>query len=56
MRSRRIEAHRDRVLAIWGATKDITLDELPVEVARTGLTVSNAPPHRFYVRHGITPK
>jgi len=55
-RSRRIEAHRDRVLAIWEAAKDITLDELRVELARTGLTVSNATLHRFFVRHGITRK
>jgi transposase len=55
-RSRRIEAHRDRVLAIWEAAKDITLDELRVELARTGLMVSNATLHRFFARHGITRK
>ena len=55
-RSRRIEAHRDKVLAIWEPAKDITLDELRVALARTGLTVSNATLHRFFVRHGITRK
>jgi transposase len=55
-RSRRIEAHRERVLAIWEGTKDITLDELRGELARTGLTVSNATLHRFFVRNGITRK
>lgn len=55
-RSRRIEAHRDRVLAIWDAARDITLDELRIELASTGLAVSNATLHRFFVRHGITRK
>jgi len=55
-RSRRIEAHRDSVLAIWEAAKDITLDELRIELAQLGLMVSNATLHRFFVRHGITRK
>ena len=55
-RSQRIEARRDKVLAIWEAAKDITLDELRIELARAGLTVSNATLHRFFVRHGITRK
>ena len=55
-RSRRIEAHRERVLAIWEAAKDIMLDELRAELAGTGLTVSNATLHRFFARHGITRK
>ena len=55
-RSRRIEEHRDTVLGIWSQAKDITLDELRIELARTGLTVSIATLHRFFVRRGMTRK
>jgi hypothetical protein len=56
MRSGRIEERRDDILAIWGARKDITLDELRDAVADIGLTVSRVGLHRFFVRHGITRK
>lgn len=55
-RSRRIGAHWDKVLAIWEATRDITLDELRIEPARTGLTVLHATLHRFFVHHGTRAK
>ena len=55
-RSRRIEERRGEVLAIWGACKDITLDELRVELAGVDLIVANSTLHRFFVRHGITRK
>ena len=55
-RSRRIEERREEVFAIWGACKDITLDELRLSLAGTGLIVANATLHRFFVRHGITRK
>jgi transposase len=32
MRSRRIEERRDEILALWDARKDITLDELRLEL------------------------
>ena len=32
-RSRRIEEQREKVFAIWGACKDITLDELRVSLS-----------------------
>jgi len=38
------------------ARKDITLDELRVELAGIGLVVANGTLHRFFVRHGITRK
>lgn len=55
-RSRRIEEHRDKVLAIREAAQDVTLDELRIKLARTALTVSNATPHRFSARHGVKHK
>ena len=55
-RSARIEEHREEILAIWGARKDITLDELRLELAGLGLVVANATLHRFFVRHNITRK
>ncbi len=56
MRSRRVEAHREDILALWAARKDITLDELRVELADTGLVVAISTLHRFFVRHRITRK
>ena len=56
MRSRRVEARRADILALWEARKDISLDELRVALAEAGLVVSNAALHRFFVRHGITRK
>ena len=55
-RSRRIEERREEILALWEARKDITLDELRVELAGAGLVVANSTLHRFFVRHGITRK
>jgi hypothetical protein len=49
-------ADRDTVLAICEAAKDITLDELRIELAQLGLTVSNDTLNCFFVRHGITRK
>lgn len=56
MRSRRVEARRADILALWEARKDISLEELCAALAGAGLMVSNAALHRFFVRHGITPK
>jgi len=56
MRSRRVEERRDEILALWDARKDITLDELRVELAGIGLSVANSTLHRFFVRHAITRK
>lgn len=56
MRSRRIEARREDILAIWKTRKDITLDELRDALAAVGVTVSRVGLHRFFVRHGITRK
>ena len=56
MRSRRVEARREVILALWEARKDITLDELRVELAGKGLVVATSTLHRFFVRHGITRK
>ena len=56
MRSRRVEASREMILALWEAHKDATLDELRVALSEAGLVVSNSTLHRFFVRHGITRK
>ena len=56
MRSRRVEARREEILALWEARKDISLGELRAGLAEIGLTVSVAGLHRFFVRHGMTRK
>jgi transposase len=55
-RSGRTEQRREEILALWEARKDITLDELRVDLAGAGLVVANSTLHRFFVRHGITRK
>ena len=55
-RSRRIEAHRDTVLALHEARRDITLDELRRELGQVGVVVAISTLHRFFARHGITRK
>ena len=56
MRSRRIEERREEILALWEARKDITLDELRLELTGMGLSVANSTLHRFFARHAITRK
>ena len=55
-RSHRIEDRHEDILALLEGCKDITLDELRVALAETGLIVGNSTLHRFFVRHGITRK
>jgi transposase len=55
-RSHRIEAHREMILALCEARRDITLAELRAELAAAGLTVAVSTLHRFFERHGITRK
>jgi transposase len=56
MRSRRIEAHRDKIFEIYEACRDITLEELRAELAKSGLSVAVSSLHRFFERHGMTRK
>ena len=56
MRSRRVEERRKDILALWEARKDITLNELRVQLAGKGLAVAISTLHRFFVRHRITRK
>ena len=56
MRSRRVEARREDILALWEARRDISLEELRAGLIEIGLTVSVAGLHRFFVRHGLTRK
>jgi transposase len=55
-RSRQIEAHRDRILSLHEARRDITLDEIRRELGQSGVTVAISTLHRFFARHGITRK
>lgn len=55
-RSRRIEAHRDTVLSLHAARRDITLDELRRELDQAGVVVAISTLHRFFARHGISRK
>ena len=56
MRSRRVEARRADILALWEARKDISLEELRIALIEVGLHVSVAGLHRFFVRRGMTRK
>jgi transposase len=56
MGSRRVEERAADILALWGARKDISLEELRAGLAEIGLQVSVAGLHRFFVRQGITRK
>jgi transposase len=56
MRSRRVEARRADILAIWEARRDISLEELRLALIEVGLQVSVAGLHRFFVRRGMTRK
>jgi transposase len=56
MSSRRIEEWRAKVLAVWDARKDVSLEELRLALIELGLHVSVAGLHRFFVRHGMTRK
>ena len=55
-RSRRVEERCEEILAVWEARKDITLDELRLELTGMGLSVANSTLHRFVTRHAITRK
>ena len=55
-RSRRIEAHRETILALHGASREITLDELRRELGQAGVRVAILTLHRFFARHGTTRK
>lgn len=55
-RSRRIEAHRETVLALHKARRDIMLEELRRELGQAGVSVAISTLHRFFARHGITRK
>ena len=55
-RSRRIEERHGDILALLEGCRDITLDELRIALAGSGLIVANSTLHRFFVRHGITRK
>ena len=55
-RSRRIEAHRETVLALHEARRDITLDELRRELGQAGVMVAISMLYHFFARHGITRK
>ena len=55
-RPRRIEARRDTILALHGAWRDVTLDELRRELGQAGVMAAISTPHRVFARHRITRK
>ena len=55
-RSHRIEEHHERVMALYAARRDGTLEELRQALAGAGLSVAISTLHRFFARHGITRK
>ena len=55
-RSDRIEAHQVRILALYEARRDITLEELRAALADLGVLVSVSTLHRFFARRGFTRK
>ena len=55
-RSKRIEAHHQKIVALYEGRRDITLGELRQELGRAGLSVAISTLHRFFARHGITRK
>lgn len=55
-RSRRIEARRADILAVWEERKDISLEGLRQALGGIGLHVSVTGLHRFFVRRGMTRK
>lgn len=55
-RSGRIEAHSAVILALLEATPDLTIEELRLALADTGVTVGYGTIRRFFARHGITRK
>lgn len=55
-RSGRIDAHKELILALLKATPDLTIEELRLALAHTGVTVGYGTIRRFFARHGITRK
>jgi transposase len=55
-KSHRIEAHRATVLALLGATPDITIEELRDGLSKQGLSFGYGTIRRFFKRHKITRK
>jgi transposase len=55
-RSRRVEAHRDTILALVKETPDMAIEELRQALAEKGATVSYGAIRRFFARHAITRK
>ncbi len=55
-RSQHIEAHGDLILSLFGATPDISLQELRAALAEQGVTVGYGGLWRFFRRRSITVK
>jgi transposase len=55
-RSGRVEAHKDTILALLGATPDVAIEELRRALGDKGVTVGYGTIRRFFARHSITRK
>ena len=55
-KSGRIEAHKETILAVLEATRDITIEELRDTLASRGVVFGYGTIRRFFVRHAITRK
>jgi len=55
-RSGRIEAHGEAILALLEAAPDVTIEELRLALADTGVAVGYGTIRRFFARHAITRK
>ncbi|KQY08922.1 transposase [Rhizobium sp. Root1334] len=55
-RSKHIDAHAATILALYETTPDITLAEIKVRLAESGIRAGIGTLWRFFDRHGITRK
>jgi transposase len=55
-KSGRIDAHKERILALLEATPDMAIEELRRGLAEKGLLVGYGTIRRFFARHAITRK
>ena len=55
-KSHRIDTHRATIMALLGASPDITIEELRHKLSEQGLSIGYGTTRRFFERHKITRK
>lgn len=55
-RSRAVEAHAETILRLFEARRDMTIEELRIELAGHGLRFGDGTLWRFFARHRLTRK